>query len=94
MTKTEILNEVIEMKNKINYAQMEELLLTLPYDSDRELVKTTCETFTRLLLSLTPYKAKEFVEKNCAKVTRKIMGDVNEKVINKYTKEEIWENHL
>ena len=94
MTKTEILNEVIEMKNKINYAQMEELLLTLPYDSDRELVKTTCETFTRLLLSLTPYKAKEFVEKNCAKVTRKIMGDVNEKVINKYTKEAIWENHL
>lgn len=89
MTKTEILNEVIEMKNKINYAQMEELLLTLPYDSDRELVKTTCETFTRLLLSLTPYKAKEFVEKNCAKVTRKIMGNVNEKVINKYTKEEI-----
>ena len=94
MTKTEILNEVIEMKNKINYAQMEELLLTLPYDSDRELVKTICETFTRLLLSLTPYKAKEFVEKNCAKVTRKIMGDVNEKVINKYTKEAIWENHL
>lgn len=89
MTKTEILNEVIEMKNKINYAQMEELLLTLPYDSDRELVKTTCETFTRLLLSLTPYKAKEFVERNCAKVTRKIMGNVNEKVINKYTKEEI-----
>lgn len=89
MTKTEILNEVIEMKNKINYAQMEELLLTLPYDSDRELVKTTCETFTRLLLSLTPYKAKEFVERNCSKVTRKIMGNVNEKVINKYTKEEI-----
>ena len=89
MTKTEILNEVIEMKNKIDYAQMEELLLTLPYDSDRELVKTTCETFTRLLLSLTPYKAKEFVEKNCAKVTRKIMSDVNEKVINKYTKEAI-----
>lgn len=89
MTKTEILNEVIEMKNKINYAQMEELLLTLPYDSDRELVKTTCETFTRLLLSLTPYKAKEFVEKNCAKVTRKIMSNVNEKVINKYTKEAI-----
>lgn len=94
MTKTEILNEVIEMKNNINYAQMEELLLTLPYDSDRELVKTTCETFTRLLLSLTPYKAKEFVERNCAKVTRKIMGNVNEKVINKYTKEEIWENLL
>ena len=89
MTKTERLNEVIEMKNKIDYAQMEELLLTLPYDSDRELVKTTCETFTRLLLSLTPYKAKEFVEKNCAKVTRKIMGNVNEKVINKYTKEAI-----
>lgn len=86
MTKTEILNEVIDMKNKIEYAQMEELLLTLPYDADRELVKKTCETFTRLLLSLTPYKAKEFVERNCAKVTRKIMGDVNEKTISKYTK--------
>ena len=89
MTNTKILDEVIEMKNKIDYAQMEELLLTLPYDADRELVKKTCETFTRLLLSLTPYKAKEFVEKNCAKVTHKIMGNVNEKVINKYTKEEI-----
>ena len=67
----------------------EAFLQTLPYDADRELVKKTCETFTRLLLSLTPYKAKEFVERNCAKVTRKIMGDVNKKVINKYTKEEI-----
>ena len=91
MTKTEILNEVIEMKNKIEYAQMEELLQTLPYDADRELVKSTCETFTRLLLSITPYKAKEFVEKNCARVTRKIMGDVNDKVIKKYTKGEYYD---
>lgn len=89
MTKTEILNEVIEIKNKVEYAKTEAFLQTLPYDADRELVKKTCETFTRLLLSLTPYKAKEFVERNCSKVTRKIMGDVNEKIINKYTKEEI-----
>ena len=89
MTNTKIFDEVIVIKDKVEYAKTEAFLQTLPYDSDRELVKTTCETFTRLLLSLTPYKAKEFVEKNCAKVTRKIMGDVNEKVINKYTKEAI-----
>ena len=45
-------------------------------DSNKEfrMVKTTCEAFTRLLLSLTPFKAKEFVEKNCAKVTEMILA--------------------
>ena len=89
MIETKILDEVIEIKNKVEYAKTEDFLQTLPYDADRELVKKTCETFTRLLLSLTPYKAKEFVERNCSKVTRKIMSDVNEKIINKYTKEDI-----
>lgn len=80
---------VLEIKERIKYEDQEAFLQTLPYDADRELVKKTCETFTRLLLSLTPYKAKEFVERNCSKVTRKIMSDINEKIINKYTKEEI-----
>ena len=88
MIKAKILDEVIEIKDKMNYENTEAFLQTLPYDADRELVKSTCETFTRLLLSITPYKAKEFVEKNCARVTRKIMGDVNDKTIKKYTKGE------
>lgn len=66
---------------------MDEYMSILPYDSDREIVKSTCETFTRLLLSITPYKAKEFVERNCAKVRRKIMSDVNERTLRKYIKE-------
>jgi hypothetical protein len=86
MIKAKILDEVIEIKDKMNYENTEAFLQTLPYDADRELVKSTCETFTRLLLSITPYKAKEFVEKNCARVTRKIMENVNDKVIKKYTK--------
>lgn len=91
MMKAKILDEVIDIKDKMNYENMEAFLQTLPYDADRELVKSTCETFTRLLLSITPYKAKEFVEKNCARVTRKIMGDVNDKVIKKYTKGEYYD---
>ena len=79
---------VLEMKAQMDYEQQEAFLQTLPFDKDRELVKQTCDTFTRLLLSITPYKAKEFVEKNCARVTRKIMSDVNDKVISKYTKGE------
>lgn len=43
---------------------------------NKALVEKTCETFTRLLLSITPYKAKEFVEKNCARVTQKIIDEV------------------
>lgn len=82
---------VLEMKAQLDYEQQEAFLQTLPFDKDREIVKQTCETFTRLLLSITPYKAKEFVEKNCARVTRKIMGDVNDKVIRKYTKGEYYD---
>lgn len=76
-----------EYLDEKNEKFMDEYMNTLPYDSDRELVKITCETFTRLLLSITPFKAKEFVEKNCAKVTRKIMSDVNERTMRKYIKE-------
>lgn len=47
---------------------------------NKALVEKTCETFTRLLLSITPYKAKEFVEKNCARVTQKIMDEVKFKI--------------
>lgn len=49
---------------------------------DIALVKKTCETFTRLLLSLTPYKAKEFVEKNCAKVSDKIVSAAMKQVLS------------
>lgn len=50
-------------------------IFNLMADNNKEfrMVKTTCETFTRLLLSLTPFKAKEFVEKNCARVSEMIM---------------------
>ncbi len=44
----------------------------IPQEIINGIVAQTCDTFTRLLLSITPYKAKEFVEKNCAKVTNKI----------------------
>ena len=82
---------ILDMKAKADYETMEAFFKTLPADHDRELVKQVCETYTRLLLSITPYKAKEFVEKNCARVTRKIMGDVNDRVIKKYTKGEYYD---
>ena len=82
---------ILEMKARTDYETMEAFFQTLPADHDRELVKQVCETYTRLLLSITPYKAKEFVEKNCARVTRKIMGDVNDRVIKKYTKGEYYD---
>lgn len=53
-------------------------------DQTRELIRQTCETFTNLLLSLTPFKAKEFVERNCAKVTRRIMRYMDEKTLERY----------
>lgn len=80
-----LVEQMIEVKDILDYKTQTELVESLPYDSARELTKQTCETFTRLLLSITPYKAKEFVEKNCAKVTRKIMSSVNTHVIDKYT---------
>lgn len=78
---------VLEAMAQMNYEQQEAFLQTLPFDKDREIVKQTCETFTRLLLSITPFKAKEFVEKNCARVRRKIMSDVNDRTMKKYLKE-------
>jgi hypothetical protein len=53
-------------------------------DPTRELIRQTCETFTNLLLSLTPFKAKEFVERNCAKVTRRIMRYMDEKTLERH----------
>lgn len=44
----------------------------------KEIVDQTCITFTELLLSITPFKAKEFVEKNCNRVRRAIMKKLNE----------------
>ena len=44
----------------------------------KEIVEQTCITFTELLLSITPFKAKEFVEKNCNRVRRAIMKKLNE----------------
>lgn len=53
------------------------------FDKNLEIIETTCETFTRLLLSLTPFKAKEFVEKNCKLVTDKIVENVKSTILNK-----------
>lgn len=53
------------------------------FDKNLEIIETTCETFTRLLLSLTPFKAKEFVEKNCKLVTDKIVENVKNTILNK-----------
>ena len=53
------------------------------FDKNLEIIETTCETFTRLLLSLTPFKAKEFVEKNCKLVTDKIVENVKSTILNR-----------
>ena len=63
----------------------EDLMKGFDHNNERAIVKQTCETFTRLLLSITPYKAKEFVEKNCAKVTSRIIRNVDEKIIEYLT---------
>lgn len=52
------------------------------FDKNLEIIEITCETFTRLLLSLTPFKAKEFVEKNCKLVTDKIVENVKNTILN------------
>ena len=59
-----------------------------PQDANLELVSSTCETFTRLLLSITPFKAKEFVEKNCARVTAKIKAGVIQSLLQQEDKDE------
>lgn len=53
------------------------------FDKNLEIIETTCETFTRLLLSLTPFKAKEFVEKNCKLVADKIVSNVKATIIKR-----------
>ena len=75
---------ILEEKARMAEKASEEFFKLMPADPDRELVKQTCETFTRLLLSITPYRAKEFVERNCAKVRRKIMDEVNEQTMRKF----------
>lgn len=79
---------VLEAKAKMDEEMTEEFFKIMPADHDRELVKQVCDTFTRLLLSITPYKAKEFVERNCTKVRRKIMSEVNDRTMKKFHVEE------
>ena len=57
------------------------------FDKNLEIIETTCETFTRLLLSLTPFKAKEFVEKNCKLVTDKIIENVKSTILKRVLNE-------
>lgn len=66
---------MIVRENKHPFDQKVKEIFQLMADNNKEfrMVKTTCDTFTRLLLSLTPFKAKEFVEKNCAKVSEMIL---------------------
>lgn len=51
----------------------------LKKDENAAIVEATCDAFIKLLLSITPFKAREYVEKNCAKVKHKIMSTVKEK---------------
>lgn len=66
---------IVSMENRDQEKQIKEIFDMIS-DNNKEfrMVKVTCDTFTRLLLSLTPFKAKEFVEKNCAKVTEIILA--------------------
>lgn len=69
--------------------QLQEIKAKLyPQDANLELVSSTCETFTRLLLSITPFKAKEFVEKNCARVTAKIKAGVIQSLLQQEDKDD------
>lgn len=78
-----IFDEITAEKAAMDEKLMDDFFKTVAPNENRELVKATCETFTRLLLSLTPFKAKEFVEKNCVKVRQKIMREVDEKLMEK-----------
>lgn len=81
--------QLIEEASKACEKMLEEkydgLMQGLDINNERAIIKQTCETFTRLLLSITPYKAKEFVEKNCAKVKSRILRNVDEKIIEYLT---------
>lgn len=58
----------------VNYQDHVKMLDTKSSKKDQiKLVEQTCITFTELLLSITPSKAKEFVEKNCYRVRKAIV---------------------
>lgn len=58
----------------VNYQDHVQMLDTKSSKKDQiKLVEQTCITFTELLLSITPSKAKEFVEKNCYRVRKAIV---------------------
>lgn len=58
----------------VNYQDHVQMIDTKSSKKDQiDLVEQTCITFTELLLSITPSKAKEFVEKNCYRVRKAII---------------------
>lgn len=59
----------------VNYQEYVKNVDTIAPDKDHdiELVKEACAAFTRLLLKITPFKAKEYVERNCHTVTEQIL---------------------
>lgn len=81
----QLIEEAKKVYEKMEEDKYEDLIQGLDYTNERAIIKQTCETFTRLLLSITPYKAKEFVEKNCAKVKSRILRNVDEKIIEYLT---------
>lgn len=81
----QLIEEAKKVYEKMEEDKYEDLIQGLDYNNERAIIKQTCETFTRLLLSITPYKAKEFVEKNCAKVKSRILRNVDEKIIEYLT---------
>ena len=63
----------------VNYQDHVKMIDTKTSKKDQiKLVEQTCTTFTELLLSITPFKAKEFVEKNCNRVKQAIMKKIKE----------------
>ena len=81
----QLIEEAKKVYEKMEEDKYEDLIQGLDYNNERAIIKQTCETFTRLLLSITPYKAKEFVEKNCAKVKGRILRDIDAKIIEYLT---------
>ena len=81
----QLIEEANKACEKMSEDKYNDLMQGLDINNERAIIKQTCETFTRLLLSITPYKAKEFVEKNCAKVKSRILRNVDEKIIEYLT---------
>lgn len=72
----ELTNTITTMDSgwAVNYQDYVKSIDTKPSKKDQiKLVEQTCITFTELLLSITPSKAKEFVEKNCYRVRKAIV---------------------